>query len=69
MEYKTYEEDSVIPSLQAPFFAEHLARYIFAQKYTQNKKVLELGCGKGYGDYTLAQTAAAVVTCNLNEYS
>ena len=69
MDYKTYDQDSVTPSLQAPFFPEHLARYLFAQKYIQNKKVLELGCGKGYGAYALAQKASAVVACDLNEAS
>ena len=69
MEYKTFENDSVTPSLQAPFFAEHLARYRFAQKLVQNKKVLELGCGKGYGAFVLAQAAKSVVACDLNEDS
>ncbi len=54
MEYKSFENDSVTPSLQAPFFPEHLARYRFAQKLVQNKNVLELGCGKGYGAFAMA---------------
>ncbi len=69
MQYKTYENDSVTPSLHAPFFAEHLARYRFAQKLVQNKKVLEMGCGKGYGSFVLAQAAKSVVACDLNEES
>lgn len=69
MEYKTYENDSVTPSLHAPFFAEHLARYRFAQQFVQNKRVLELGCGKGYGAFVLAQAAKSVVACDLNEES
>lgn len=66
MEYKTYENDSVTPSLNAPFFAEHLARYRFAQQFIQDKTVLELGCGKGYGAFVLAQVAKSVVACDLN---
>lgn len=69
MAYKTFENDSVTPSLQAPFFAEHLARYRFAQKFVKNKTVLELGCGKGYGASVLAQAAKSVVACDLNEDS
>lgn len=69
MEYKSFENDSVTPSLQAPFFAEHLARYRFAQKFVRNKTVLELGCGKGYGASVLAQVAKSVVACDLNDDS
>ncbi len=69
MEYKSFENDSVTPSLQAPFFPEHLARYRFAQKLVQVKNVLELGCGKGYGAFAMAQVAKSVVACDLNEGS
>jgi len=36
----------------------NLARYVFASRYCKNKKVLELGCGFGYGAYFLALNGA-----------
>lgn len=69
MNYQSYEQDSVEPRIGAPFFQEHLARYLFASKFVQNKKVLELGCGKGYGSFYLAHFANQVVGCDLNQSS
>lgn len=67
--YQTYEEDSVEPRLGAPFFQEHLARYLFASRFVQDKRVLELGCGKGYGSFYLAHFANQVIGCDLNHKS
>ena len=36
---------------------EHLARYAFAARLAQGKRVLDLGCGAGYGSAELAKTA------------
>lgn len=44
-----------------PLFEEHLARYFFASKFVQNQKVLDLGCGTGYGSYHLSQNGAQSV--------
>lgn len=69
MNYQSFENDSVTPALGAPFFEEHLARYLFASKYAAHKSVLELGCGHGYGAYLLAQSAQSVLACDLNSES
>mgnify|MGYP003392931026 CR=1 FL=1 len=40
---------------------EHVARYRFAQKYTKNKKVLDIACGTGYGSNMLKEAGATEV--------
>ena len=36
---------------------EHMARYNFAARLTRGKRVLDAGCGAGYGSAELAQSA------------
>jgi SAM-dependent methyltransferase len=40
---------------------EHLARYTFAARLARGKRVLDLGCGAGYGTAELARAADSVV--------
>jgi O-antigen biosynthesis protein len=40
---------------------EHLLRYHFAAQFCAGKRVIDLGCGEGYGSAMLAATAATVV--------
>jgi SAM-dependent methyltransferase len=40
---------------------EHLARYKFAARLARSKRVLDAGCGAGYGSAELAQSALSVV--------
>lgn len=55
--------ERVIPDAesQVPLYEEHLARYYFAGEFVQNKSVLDLGCGTGYGSYYLSQQGAKFV--------
>lgn len=41
--------------------ADHLARYEFVTKYVQGKRVLDLGCGEGYGAEILLRGGATEV--------
>jgi len=41
-------------------YQEHLCRYNFAKKFVQGKKVLDAGCGEGYGTDLLADIAAEI---------
>jgi SAM-dependent methyltransferase len=66
---KTIKQESVIPALGAPFFADHLARYWFATKYCRLKKVLDVGCGKGYGSMALATVAESITGIDSDEKS
>jgi SAM-dependent methyltransferase len=40
---------------------EHMARYNFAARLTRGKRVLDAGCGAGYGSAELARSAESVV--------
>jgi len=33
----------------SPYWGEHVARYVFALPYVENKNVLDIACGTGYG--------------------
>jgi SAM-dependent methyltransferase len=44
-----------------PLFEEHLARYFFAGEFVEDRRVLDLGCGTGYGSYYLGQKGARFV--------
>ena len=53
--------ERVIPGLvDGDLMNEHLARYRFAARFAQGARVLDAGCGSGYGSAFLAETAAGV---------
>jgi SAM-dependent methyltransferase len=43
-----------------------LARYAFARRYAEGKRVLDCGCGTGYGTAELAQTATEATGLDLS---
>ncbi|MDR2835142.1 MAG: class I SAM-dependent methyltransferase [Bacteroidales bacterium] len=45
----------------------HIASYEFALNYVKGKKVLDYGCGSGYGAYMLAKEAENVVATDLSD--
>ena len=51
--YKSSPEDYVI-------YLMHVATYDFAEQFTRGKRVLDYGCGSGYGSARIAQSAASV---------
>jgi len=54
--------ERVIPGqVDIDLMNEHLARYAFAARLARGKRVLDAGCGTGYGSAELAKTAAAVL--------
>lgn len=54
-------ETRIVPESAAPkFFAEHLKMYEFLKDKARGKKVLDVGCGDGYGAKYLADTALEV---------
>lgn len=58
--------ERVIPGrVNADLWSEHVARYAFARRYAQDKRVLDAGCGTGYGSAELAQSAAAVTGLDI----
>lgn len=53
---------------KGPAFVDHLARYDWIKQFTTGKKVLDAGCGAGYGAALLAEgTASEVVGIDLSE--
>lgn len=45
----------------------HVATYRFAEQYTRGKRVLDYGCGSGYGSAEIAETANDVVGVDISE--
>jgi len=59
--------ERVIPGqVNDDLWSEHIARYAFAQQFVQHKRVLDCGCGAGYGTAELAQTANHVTGIDLS---
>ncbi len=51
--------ERVIPGLvEDDLWNEHIARYLFASTLAAGKRVLDVGCGAGYGTHALARTAS-----------
>jgi O-antigen biosynthesis protein len=51
----------------AAMLYEHLHRYLWAARLTAGRRVLDLGCGEGYGAAILAGSAVAVVGVDVDE--
>ena len=59
--------ERVIPGqVNDDLWSEHVARYAFARRYTAGKRVLDAGCGTGYGSAELAQSAAEVTGVDIS---
>ena len=58
--------ERVIPGqVNDDLWSEHVARYAFARRYAHGKRVLDAGCGTGYGSAELAQSAAEVTGVDI----
>ncbi|MGA2877439.1 MAG: methyltransferase domain-containing protein [Bryobacteraceae bacterium] len=58
--------ERVVPGqVNDDLWSEHIARYAFARRYAQGKRVLDAGCGTGYGSAELAQAAAEVTGVDI----
>jgi GT2 family glycosyltransferase/glycosyltransferase involved in cell wall biosynthesis/SAM-dependent methyltransferase len=54
--------ERVIPGkVDADLFNEHFARYLYARQFCVGQKVLDTGCGVGYGTSHLAEVASQVL--------
>lgn len=58
--------ERVIPGqVNDDLWAEHLARYAYAARLASNARVLDIGCGTGYGTAELAQRAQSATGVDL----
>lgn len=57
----TYERLSLNDESMIASYAEHIQRYEFALEYCRGKRVLDAGCGTGYGSHFLAANGARSV--------
>jgi SAM-dependent methyltransferase len=58
--------ERVIPGqVDADLWNEHVARYAFAARLARAKRVLDAGCGSGYGSARLAEAAREVAGIDL----
>ncbi len=55
------EADNCEPLFAEKMYQEHIARYAFASQWIHGKRVLDVGCGVGYGSRWMAQNGAASV--------
>jgi SAM-dependent methyltransferase len=46
---------------------DHIARYRLAECYVQGKEAIDLGCGAGYGTYSLARFATRILGVDFSE--
>ncbi len=59
--------ERVVPGeVDADLWNEHFARYAFAARLARRKRVLDAGCGTGYGSAELARSASHVVGVDLS---
>jgi len=59
--------ERVVPGKVEPdLFNEHLSRYFFARGFASSRRVLDLGCGTGYGTAILAEAAKNVIAVDIS---
>lgn len=51
---------------QSPYWGEHAARYLFALPFVENRSVLDIACGTGYGIAMLSEKAARVTGVDVD---
>jgi ubiquinone/menaquinone biosynthesis C-methylase UbiE len=60
--------ERVIPGqVNDDLWAEHVARYAFAARLSANARVLDIGCGTGYGTAELAQHARSAIGIDISD--
>ncbi|HTK81406.1 MAG TPA: methyltransferase domain-containing protein [Bacteroidota bacterium] len=58
----------IIPQLSDPLLAvEHYHRYLYALRFVTGKRVLDVGCGDGYGAAFLSLAASEVLGVDVSE--
>ena len=58
--------ERIIPENGRYMFERHLIVYKFANDFCKNKKVLDAGCGEGYGSWFLSEDANEVIGIDVS---
>lgn len=59
--------ERVVPGeVEQDLWNEHIARYAFAARFATGRRVLDVGCGTGYGSAELSRTAASVLAIDVS---
>jgi SAM-dependent methyltransferase len=59
--------ERVIPGqVDIDLWNEHVARYAFAARFAAGRRVLDVGCGAGYGSAALAESARSVTGVDVS---
>jgi len=59
-------QERAVPWGDAGQFAWHRARYLFAREFAAGRRVLDVGCGEGYGAALLAEVADDVIAVDYS---
>jgi SAM-dependent methyltransferase/glycosyltransferase involved in cell wall biosynthesis len=54
-----------IPGITGEIELEHVHRYLLAREYAENKDVLDIACGEGFGSAILGETARSVMGVDI----
>jgi 2-polyprenyl-3-methyl-5-hydroxy-6-metoxy-1,4-benzoquinol methylase len=59
--------ERVIPGqVETDLWNEHFARYALASRFTAGRRVLDIGCGSGYGSAELSRSARCVIGLDVS---
>ena len=59
--------ERIIPEEGRYMFERHLKAYKFADDFCKNKKILDAGCGEGYGSCFISDNATEVIGIDISE--
>ena len=67
-DFAHFMQERFVPGTWSELTAyEHFPRYSFALQYAHGKRVLDFGCGTGYGSEQLAGVASSVLAVDIDE--
>lgn len=62
-----YTGERFIPEVEGTIYLEHYHRYNAIRSIVQNKEVLDIACGEGYGSQLISQVATRVIGVDISD--